>query len=282
VSVTALSSASTKQQTPLGSVSLVGAGPGDADLLTVKALRNIEQADYIVYDRLVSAEICQLFPAHTPTQYVGKAKNNHSMNQDQINRLLIEKAKQGLNVCRLKGGDAFVFGRGAEEMLLLKEHGIKVDIVPGITAASACTSYAGIPLTHRGLAQGCTFVTAHGEKDLNLDWPGLAHSGLTLVFYMGIAKAATIQEKLLAAGMAPSIEVAIIENGSTEQQRLICGELNQLAELVINENVSAPALIVVGKVVSLAEQLAWFKPQKNNDATALFESKIAESKQASR
>lgn len=282
MSVTALSSASTKQQIPLGTVSLVGAGPGDADLLTVKALRSIEQADYIVYDRLVSADICQLFPAHTPTQYVGKAKNNHSMSQDQINRLLIEKAKQGLNVCRLKGGDAFVFGRGAEEMLLLKEHGIKVDIVPGITAASACTSYAGIPLTHRGLAQGCTFVTAHGEKDLNLDWSGLAHSGLTLVFYMGISKASTIQEKLLAAGMAASMEVAIIENGSTDQQRLICGELNQLAELVINENVSAPALIVVGKVVSLAGQLAWFEPQQKNVESALFKSKIAESKQASR
>ncbi len=165
-------------------MSLVGAGPGDPDLLTVKALRVIQQADVIVYDRLVSKEICQLFPSSTPTVYVGKAKDHHSVPQQNINELLVNKAKQGLNICRLKGGDAFVFGRGGEEMLELRQAGVEVDLVPGITAAAGCTSYAGIPLTHRGLSQGCTFVTAHAEKELYICWQSLAQLDHTLVFFI--------------------------------------------------------------------------------------------------
>lgn len=252
-----------------GRVSLVGAGPGDPDLLTVKALRVIQQADVIVYDRLVSKEICQLFPPSTPTIYVGKAKDHHSVPQQDINELLIIKAKQGLNICRLKGGDAFVFGRGGEEMLELREQGIKVDLVPGITAAAGCTSYAGIPLTHRGLSQGCTFVTAHAEKDLQICWQSLAQLDHTLVFYMGLSKAEMIATSLTQAGLCAHTPVALIENGCCPQQRVIRGELHQLADLVTREKVKSPALIVVGKVVALAEQLQWFAEMASQQANRL-------------
>ncbi len=241
-----------------GRVSLVGAGPGAADLLTVKALRVIQQADLILFDRLVSDEICELFPPSTPALYVGKAKSNHSVPQEQLNQLLVEKAQQGLHVCRLKGGDSFVFGRGGEEMLTLKRAGIEVEIVPGITAGAGATSYAGIPLTHRGLAQGCSFITAHGEKDLQINWPALVATQQTLVFYMGLSKADMIRTELLAAGMGADMPVALIENGCCINQRVILGELQQLQQLVERENVQSPALIVVGRVVSLAEPLEWF------------------------
>lgn len=252
-----------------GSVSLVGAGPGDPDLLTVKALRVIQQADVIVYDRLVSKEICQLFPSSTPTVYVGKAKDHHSVPQQDINELLVNKAKQGLNICRLKGGDAFVFGRGGEEMLELRQAGVEVDLVPGITAAAGCTSYAGIPLTHRGLSQGCTFVTAHAEKDLNICWQSLAQLDHTLVFYMGLTKAGMISNGLTQAGLCAHTPVALIENGCCPQQRVISGELHQLADLVARQHVKSPALIVVGKVVALAEQLQWFTAMASQQANRL-------------
>lgn len=241
-----------------GCVTLVGAGPGDPDLLTVKALRTIQQADLILFDRLVSDEICALFPATTPALYVGKAKDNHSVPQDELNQLLVAKAKQGFNVCRLKGGDSFVFGRGGEEMLTLKQAGIKVEIVPGITAGAGATSYAGIPLTHRGMAQGCSFITAHGEKEIHIDWISLVGTQQTLVFYMGLSKAEMIRKELMAAGMSADMPVALIENGCCPEQRVIVGELNELDELVVREQVKSPALIVVGKVVSLSEQLDWF------------------------
>lgn len=248
-----------------GKVVLVGAGPGDPELLTLKALRAIESADVILYDRLVSAEICALFPASTPAFYVGKAKDNHSIPQAELNQLLVSKAQQGLNVCRLKGGDSFVFGRGGEEMLVLKQAGIHVEVVPGITAGAGATSYAGIPLTHRGLAQGCSFITAHGEKELDIHWPSLVASKHTLVFYMGLSRAAMIREQLLAAGMASEMPVALIENGCCVQQRVVQGQLSELELLVEREQVQSPALIVVGKVVSLADQLAWFgEIQKQN------------------
>lgn len=248
-----------KVSSTLGRVSLVGAGPGDPELLTIKALRSIQSADLIVYDRLVSEEICQLFPDATPRIYVGKAKNHHSTPQDQINQLLLEHARQGKNICRLKGGDAFVFGRGGEEMLLLKQSGVAVEIIPGITAGAGCTSYAGIPLTHRGLSQGCTFVTAHAETELAVDWQSLAQIQHTLVFYMGLSKADFIATNLVDNGLSKHTPVALIENGCCPQQRVICGELDQLASLVELNQVQSPALIVVGKVVSLAEQLDWFK-----------------------
>jgi uroporphyrin-III C-methyltransferase len=241
-----------------GKVWLVGAGPGDPDLLTLKALRAIEQADLILYDNLVSQEIRDLFPASTPAFYVGKIKDNHSIPQDQLNELLVEKAEQGLNVCRIKGGDSFVFGRGGEEMLRLKQNNITVELVPGITAAAGCTSYAGIPLTHRGVSQGCTFVTAHAEKELGVDWYALAQLKHTLVFYMGLSKAGMISSNLIAAGLPMETSAALIENGCCPQQRVIRGDLSELAELVEREQVQSPALIVVGDVVNLADQLDWF------------------------
>ncbi|WP_413699166.1 uroporphyrinogen-III C-methyltransferase [Psychromonas sp. KJ10-10] len=187
-----------KLNNSLGEVFLVGAGPGDPDLLTLKALKVIQKADVIVFDNLVSQEIRELFPVNSECLYVGKMKGAHSYSQSEINQLLIEKAQQGLSVCRLKGGDAFVFGRGGEEMLLLKEQGINVQIVPGITVSAGCSSYAGIPLTHRGLAQGCTFVTAHGEKELDIQWECLAKLKHTLVFYMGLSKASMIESQLVS------------------------------------------------------------------------------------
>ncbi|WP_022940977.1 uroporphyrinogen-III C-methyltransferase [Psychromonas hadalis] len=253
-------------QGDLGLVSLVGAGPGDADLLTLKAFSVIQQADVIVYDNLVSEEIRALFPATIEKCYVGKMKGLHSLTQSEINQLLINKALQGLNVCRLKGGDAFVFGRGGEEMLELKAQGIQVEIVPGITAAAGCSSYAGIPLTHRGISQGCTFVTAHAEKELSIKWHALAKLDHTLVFYMGLSKAELIETQLIKAGLERQTPVAFIENGCCPEQRVITGTLQQLASLVGKHQIKSPALIMVGKVVALAEQLQWVNEQQNIDS----------------
>lgn len=250
----------------LGLVSLVGAGPGDPDLLTVKALRVIQQADVIIYDNLVSQEIRALFPTKAEKCYAGKMKGQHCLTQPEINQLLKEKALQGLSVCRLKGGDAFVFGRGGEEMLELKALGIQVEIVPGITAAAGCSSYAGIPLTHRGLAQGCTFVTAHAEKELTIKWQALASLDHTLVFYMGLSKAQLIETQLIQAGLDKNTPVAFIENGCCPEQRLITGTLEQLASLVAKHHIKSPSLIMVGKVVALAEKLQWIKEQQNIDS----------------
>lgn len=250
----------------LGDVYLVGAGPGDPDLLTIKALKVIQKTDVIVFDNLVSQEIRALFPTTSELIYVGKRKGAHSYTQADINQLLIEKSQQGLSVCRLKGGDAFVFGRGGEEMLLLKEQGIEVQIVPGITAAAGCSSYAGIPLTHRGLAQGCTFVTAHGEKELDIQWQCLAKLNHTLVFYMGLSKAKMIETELIAAGMNLEMPIAIIEKGCCPEQRVITGTIKQLASLVIQHQMKSPSLIMVGEVVSLSKQLQWVKSQKSVDS----------------
>ena len=248
-----------------GSVSLVGAGPGDPDLLTIKALRTIQTADLIIFDSLVSDEIRNLFPKGTPTQYVGKRKNQPSIKQTDINTLLIESAKSGLNVCRLKGGDAFIFGRGSEEMLELKNAEIKVEVVPGITAASGCSSYAGIPLTHRGLSQGCTFVTGHAESKLGVNWQALAQLDHTLIFYMGLSKASLIEENLMAGGLDKNTPVAFIENGCKPEQRIISGTLQQLSQLVTSHNIQSPALIMIGKVVALSEQLQWLERSENTD-----------------
>ena len=248
-----------------GFVSLVGAGPGDPDLLTIKALRILQSADVIVFDNLVSPQIRQLFPQQAKTIYVGKAKGNHSLTQTQINQLLIANAKQGLHVCRLKGGDAFVFGRGSEEMLALKQQSIQVEVIPGITAASGCASYAGIPLTHRGLSQGCTFVTAHAEKTLDIKWQALAQLDHTLIFYMGLSKAELIEKQLIEAGLDENTPVAFIENGCCPEQRVITGTLAQLAMLVGKHQIKSPSLIMVGKVVALTKQLQWVNQQSSID-----------------
>lgn len=261
--VTHINNIALAKRSQQGKVSLVGAGPGDPDLLTVKALGVIQTADIILYDRLVSDAIRGLFPAHCQSIYVGKVKDRHSLSQNKITALILEKAQQGLHVCRLKGGDSFVFGRGSEEMLRLKNSGIEVELVPGITAASGCTSYAGIPLTHRGLSQGCTFITGHAEHELKLNWQALATLDHTLVFYMGLSQTVLIQRELCRAGLDVSTPMAFIENGCSSQQRVVMSTVAEMAAMPSIHNIKSPALIVVGKTVALAEQLQWFGSLSN-------------------
>ncbi|MFA7821793.1 siroheme synthase CysG [Aeromonas dhakensis] len=240
-----------------GKVVLVGAGPGDPGLLTLHALRQMQQADVVVYDRLVSDEVMALVRRDAKRIFVGKQAGNHCVPQEEINQLLLEEAKKGQRVVRLKGGDPFIFGRGGEELETLVGTGIGFQVVPGITAASGCAAYAGIPLTHRDHAQSVRFVTAHGKGGArDLDWPLLAKDKQTLVFYMGLSSCATIREQLLAHGKGGDTPVALIERGTQPSQRVIRGTLDQLPALAIG--VESPALIMVGSVVTLADSLAWF------------------------
>jgi len=245
-------------QTPsFGFVSLVGAGPGDPDLLTVKGYRVIQQAEVVVYDRLVSPEILALADESAEMIYVGKRLDYHCVPQDQINQLLVDKAKEGKRVVRLKGGDSFIFGRGGEELEELAEHGVRFEVVPGITAAAGATAYAGIPLTHRDHAQSVQFITGHVQKDgREIEWQSLAQSNNTLVFYMGLKQCEYITAKLLENGIDADMSCAIIENGTRREQRVFTGNLSDLATMA-KEAVS-PALIVVGSVTSLHEKLKWF------------------------
>ncbi|WP_323950917.1 siroheme synthase CysG [Aeromonas caviae] len=240
-----------------GEVVLVGAGPGDPGLLTLHALRQMQQADVVVYDRLVSDEVMALVRRDAKHIFVGKQAGNHCVPQEGINQLLLEEAKKGQRVVRLKGGDPFIFGRGGEELETLVGSGIGFQVVPGITAASGCAAYAGIPLTHRDHAQSVRFVTAHGKGGAqDLDWPLLAKDKQTLVFYMGLSSCATIREQLLAHGKGGDTPVALIERGTQPSQRVIRGTLDELPTLAVG--VESPALIMVGSVVTLADQLAWF------------------------
>ncbi|MGK4474869.1 siroheme synthase CysG [Aeromonas molluscorum] len=240
-----------------GEVILVGAGPGDPGLLTLHALRHMQQADLVVHDRLVSDEVMALVRRDAKRIFVGKQAGNHCVPQEGINQLLLEEAKKGQRVVRLKGGDPFIFGRGGEELETLVGTGIGFQVVPGITAASGCAAYAGIPLTHRDHAQSVRFVTAHGKGGAqDLDWPLLAKDRQTLVFYMGLSSCTVIREQLLAHGKGGDTPVALIERGTRPDQRVIRGTLDQLPELAVG--VESPALIMVGSVVTLADQLAWF------------------------
>lgn len=235
-----------------GEVALVGSGPGDPELLTIKALRFIEQAQVVIYDRLVSDEIMALLPLHCERYYVGKEQAKHCVPQDGINNMLVEQALRGKRVLRLKGGDPFVFGRGGEEAQYLLDHGISCHVAPGITAASACTTYAGIPLTHRGVAQGCTFITGHLQNDgqLNLPWQSLSANAQTVVFYMGVKSLPIITQQLIAHGRNASTPAALIRNGTRENQETYRGTLGTLSELVEKYNVKPPTLIVIGEVVA--------------------------------
>lgn len=239
-----------------GEVVLVGAGPGDAGLLTLKGLQQIQQADVVVYDRLVSEEILELVRRDAERIFVGKRAGFHCVPQAAINQLLLELAQQGKRVVRLKGGDPFIFGRGAEELEALLAAEIPFSVVPGITAASGCSAYSGIPLTHRDHAQSVRLVTGHVQANGSLDWQNLAAKQQTLVFYMGLSQAGEIQKQLLAHGMAEDMPVALVERGTSPQQRVVSGELRLLGTLATE--VSSPSLIIVGRVVALRDKLRWF------------------------
>lgn len=239
-----------------GEVVLVGAGPGDAGLLTLKGLQQIQQADVVVYDRLVSDEIMNLVRRDADRIFVGKRAGYHCVLQEEINQILLREAQRGKRVVRLKGGDPFIFGRGGEELETLCDGGIPFSVVPGITAASGCSAYSGIPLTHRDYAQSVRLVTGHLKTGSELDWKNLAAEKQTLVFYMGLNQAATIQVKLIESGMSADMPVALVENGTSIQQRVVDGSLSQLGELA--GQVASPALIIIGRVVGLRSKLNWF------------------------
>ena len=240
-----------------GEVFLIGAGPGDPGLLTLRALQLMQEADVVLYDYLVSAEVLDLVRRDADLVCVGKKAGHHSVPQEETNQLLVNYAQQGKRVARLKGGDPFMFGRGGEELEVLFEAGIPFQVVPGITAAAGATAYAGIPLTHRDYAQSATFITGHLKADTeNMDWSVLARSKQTLVIYMGLMKASHIQAQLIANNRASDTPVAIIERGTQKVQKVLKGELSQLAELA--ENAASPSLIVIGEVVQLSDKLNWF------------------------
>ena len=245
-------------QKPKGEVYLVGAGPGDPELLTLKALRLMQQADVVIYDRLVSPAILELCRRDADKVYVGKARSNHSVPQEGINALLVEYAGKGKRVCRLKGGDPFIFGRGGEEIQELFAAGVTFQVVPGITAASGCAAYAGIPLTHRDYAQSVRFLTGHlKEGSPELPWQELVYPNQTLVLYMGLVGLEKICAQLIAHGQRSDMPVALISKGTTPEQKVVVGTLADIADKVTQHHIQAPTLTIIGEVVSLRDQLQW-------------------------
>lgn len=243
-----------------GTVYLVGAGPGDPELLTLRALRLINEADVLVYDHLVSDAILALANPQAERIYAGKQRGNHAVPQEALNQMLVRLGRTGRRVVRLKGGDPYTFGRGGEEVETLKENGVPFEVVPGITAAAGVAAYAGIPLTHRNHAQACVFVTGHlKDGSMNLDWPGLARRRQTVVIYMGLNGLAYLCEQLIAHGLPPDWPAAIVQQGTTPNQRTVTGTLATLPQLAVAASLKAPTLIVVGEVVTLRDKLSWFE-----------------------
>jgi uroporphyrin-III C-methyltransferase/precorrin-2 dehydrogenase/sirohydrochlorin ferrochelatase len=241
---------------------LVGGGPGDPDLLTFRALRLMQQCDVCVYDKLVSPEVLDLVRRDAELIYVGKSRDQHTLPQEEINQLLARLALAGKRVLRLKGGDPFIFGRGGEEIETLMQQGVPFQVVPGITAANGVSSYAGIPLTHRDYAQACLFITGHLKNGvLDLDWAAMARPQQTVVIYMGLVGLEQICQQLMAHGVAPDMPAAVIQQGTTQHQRVVSANLSDLASQVAAAKMKAPCLTIIGQVVQLREKLNWFEPQ---------------------
>ncbi|MGZ8262295.1 MAG: siroheme synthase CysG, partial [Methylotenera sp.] len=244
-----------------GEVFLVGGGPGDPDLLTFRALRLMQQCDVCVYDKLVSPEVMELVRRDAELIYVGKARDQHTLPQEEINELLAKLALQGKRVLRLKGGDPFIFGRGGEEIETLMARGVPFQVVPGITAANGVSSYAGIPLTHRDYAQACLFITGHlKEGAIDLDWVAMSRPRQTVVIYMGLVGLADICKQLIAHGVSPDMPAAVIQQGTTQRQRVVAATLKDLAAKVGAAEMKPPCLTIIGEVVQLREKLSWFEP----------------------
>lgn len=258
---------------PAGMVSLVGGGPGDPELLTLKAYKRLQSAEVVLYDRLVSDEVVAFIPHQAQRFYVGKARSLHSVPQDGINQALVKWAKQGKRVVRLKGGDPFIFGRGGEELEALVAAQVSVEVIPGVTAASGCAAYAGIPLTHRDHAQSVRFVTGHLKHgECELDWDALARPGQTLVFYMGLGSVNLISQALMEHGLTPETPLALVEQGTTRQQQTHIGSLSALPGAFLAGHIKPPTLLIVGSVVSLHSTLNWFD-SLNGQASGFHEGK---------
>ncbi len=244
-----------------GCVWLVGSGPGNPELLTLRAWKLMQLADVVLHDHLVAPEIVAMVNPAAQRIYVGKERSKHTLPQDEINRLMVKLAGAGQRVLRLKGGDPFVFGRGGEELETLASHGIPFEVVPGVTAATGVAAYAGIPLTHRDYAQSCVFVTGHlKDGTMNLDWPALARPHQTVVVYMGLLGLPLLCQQLVAHGMPAATPAAVVQQGTTRQQRVVCGTLATLPLASFKAGLEPPTLIVVGEVVTLRDKLAWFEP----------------------
>jgi len=242
-----------------GKVFLVGAGPGEAELLTLKGARLLSQADAVVFDHLVSPAVLDFARAGAERVYVGKEPGHHELPQNEINQLLIERARAGQCVVRLKGGDPFVFGRGGEEIIELAMAGVPFEVVPGVTAACGAAAYAGIPLTHRGVARACTLVTGHlTDGHCDLDWVALARPGQTIVVYMGVAAIGIICEQLVAHGLAPQTPAAAVRNATLASQGTVCGTVGDLPGLLARADIKPPAVVIIGEVVRLRQALDWF------------------------